>query len=129
MAVYKDTKQMYEILGGLWSQLLEHPENGKKFRDAGLNIKYNLSDPAGTLWVTPGGVLTGDQNLKADVEMSLAGDTAHKFWLKELSLPAALAKKLIVSKGSMAKVMKMLPLLKPLHEMYPAVSDKYNLPG
>ncbi len=29
MAVYKDTKQMYEILGGLWSQLLEHPESGK----------------------------------------------------------------------------------------------------
>lgn len=127
MPVYKDTDQMYEILGGLWTQLLEHQENGKKFKDSGLTIKYNLSDPAGTLWVTPDGVLTGAQDLKPDVEMTLAGDTAHKFWLKELSLPAALAKKLIISKGSMSKVMKLLPLLKPLHEMYPAVCEKWGL--
>lgn len=128
MAVYKDTEQMYEILGGLWRQLIEHPENGRKFKDSGLTIKYNLSDPAGTLWITTESVLTGSQALKADVEMTLAGDTAHKFWLKELSLPAALAKKLIVSKGSLTKVMKLLPLLKPLHEMYPAACDKYGLP-
>ena len=128
MSVFKDTEQMYEILGGLWNQLIEHPENGKKFKASGLTIKYNLSEPGGTLWVTPDGVLTGNQELKPDIEMTLSGDTAHKFWLKELSLPAALAKKLIVSKGSMAKVMKLLPLLKPLHEMYPAVCDKWGLP-
>lgn len=128
MAVFKNTEQMYEVLGGLWQQLLEHSENGQKFRDSQLKIKYNLSEPSGVLWVTPGGVLTGDQEIKPDVEMTLSGDTAHKFWLKELSLPAALAKKLITSKGSMAKVMKLLPLLKPLHEMYPEVCMKHNLP-
>lgn len=129
MAIFKDTDMMYEVLGGLWKQIIEHPENGQKFKDSGLTIKYSLSDPAGTLWVTPDGVLTGSQNLKPDVEMTLSGDTAHKFWLKELSLPVALAKKLIVSKGSMTKVMKLLPLLKPLHEIYPTVCDKYGLPN
>ncbi|MGB9802757.1 MAG: hypothetical protein ACPLRU_08600 [Desulfofundulus sp.] len=128
MAVFKDTAQMYEVLGGLWKQLIEHPENGQKFKESGLTVKYNLSDPEGTLWVTPDGVFTGNQDLKADVEMTLSGDTAHKFWLKELTLPAALARRLIVSKGPMSKVMKLLPLLKPLHDLYPTVCEKYNLP-
>lgn len=128
MPVFKNTDHMYEVLGGLWMQLLEHPESGQKFKDTELKIKYNLSDPEGTLWITPDGVFTGEQNLKADVEMTLSGDTAHKFWLREISLPVALAKKLITSKGSMAKVMKLLPQLKPLHEMYPTVCDKHNLP-
>ncbi len=128
MAVFKDTEQMYEVLGGLWRQLLDHPENGKKFKESGLTVKYNLYDPAGTLWVTPDGVFTGTRDLRADVEMTLSGDTAHKFWLKELTLPAALAKKLIVSKGSTSKVMKLLPLLKHLHDLYPTVCEKYNLP-
>jgi hypothetical protein len=128
MAIFKDSDMMYEVLGGLWRQLIEHPENGLKFKDSGLTIKYNLSDPAGILWVTPEGVLTGSQSLKPDVEMTLSGDTAHKFWLKELSLPAAMAKKLIASKGSVTKVMKLLPLTKPLQDAYPAVCEKYGLP-
>ncbi|MFZ5596441.1 MAG: hypothetical protein ACOY31_05460 [Bacillota bacterium] len=128
MAVYKDTNLMYEVLGGLWQQLLENSATGPKFKQADLRIKFNLSDPAGTLWITPDGIFTGDKDMKADVEMTLTGDTAHKFWLKELSLPVALARKLIVSKGAMNKVMKLLPLLKPLHEMYPAVCEKYGLP-
>lgn len=127
MPVYKDTEQMYTVLGGLWSQLLEHPESGKKFKDARLQIKFSLSEPSGILWVTPEGVFTGEQGFKPDIEMTLNGDTAHKFWLKELSLPAALAKRLITSKGSMTKVMKLLPLFNPLHEMYPDICDKYGL--
>lgn len=127
MAIYKDADMMYEVLGGLWKQLFENPETCQKIKEAGLNIKYNLSDPAGTLWVTPEGVLTGSQNIKPDVEMTLSGDTAHKFWLKELSLPVAMAKKLITSKGSVTKVMKLLPLTKPLQDAYPALCEKYGL--
>lgn len=128
MTVYKDTEKMYEVLGGLWMQLLDHPESGTKFKASELIIKYNVSAPEGILWVTPEGVLTGVQNIKPDVEMTLSGDTAHKFWLRQVSLPVALAKKLITSKGSIAKVMKLLPLLKPVHDMYPEVCDKHNLP-
>lgn len=127
MSVFKDTNHMYEILGGLWMQFIDHPEAGPKFKETELKVKYNLSDPQGTLWITPDGVFTGEQTIKADVEMTLSGDTAHKFWLREISLPVALAKKLIISKGSMNKVMKLIPQLKPLHEMYPEICDKHGL--
>ncbi|MFZ5650670.1 MAG: SCP2 sterol-binding domain-containing protein [Bacillota bacterium] len=128
MAVFKDTAQMYEVLGELWTALLEHPESGPRMNKAELTIKYRLNDPDGVLWVTPQGVKTGDQELKADVEMTLAADTAHKFWLKQVSLPVALAKRLITSKGSMDKVMKLLPLLGPNYENYPGLCDKHGLP-
>ncbi|MCL6451588.1 MAG: NYN domain-containing protein, partial [Acetobacteraceae bacterium] len=45
--------------------------------------------------------VNGTRKNAADVEMSLDADTAHKFWLKQVSLPVALAKRMITSKGSM----------------------------
>lgn len=128
MAVFKDSSQMCEVLGGVWKQLLDHPEVGKKFKDSELTIKYNVSDPNGVIIVTSEGVFYGEQNIKADVEMSLSADTAHKFWLQQISLPVALAKRLISTKGSMTKVMKVLPLLRPLYNMYPAICDQHGLP-
>lgn len=128
MGVYRDTAQMYEVLGGLWKQLLDHPEYGPEYREANLVVKFNLTDPPGVLWVTPERVITGDADLKPDVEMTLAGDVAHQFWLKQITLPVALARKLITAKGALNKVMKMLPLLKPLHEAYPDLCARYGLP-
>ncbi len=128
MAVFKDQAQMYEVLGGLWEGLLNHEVYGPKFKDAGLKIKFVVTDPAAVLWVTPQGVIRGDADLRADVEMTLSGDTAHSFWLKQLSLPVALARRSITSKGSINKVMQVLPMLKPLHEAYPAICDRYGLP-
>jgi len=128
MGVFKDTDQMYQVLGELWTGLLDHPESGPKMKGAGLTVKYNLREPEGILWITPDGVKTGYQELKADVEMNLTSDTAHKFWLKQVSLPVAMAKRLITSKGSLDKVMKLLPLLGPNYENYPGLCDKYGLP-
>jgi hypothetical protein len=39
----------------------------------------------------------------------------------------ALAKRKIVSKGNISKVMKLLPLVKPAFEMYPQFMSKYGL--
>ena len=60
--------------------------------------------------------------------MELSGDTVHKYWLKQISLPVALATQKIKSKGSIPKVLKLLPYLKPVFEAYPSYCKKYNLP-
>jgi hypothetical protein len=119
---------MYQVLGELWTDLLENTPSGEKMKEFNLIVKYNLSDPDGTLWITPAGVRTGEQQLKAQVEMTLAADVAHRFWLKQVTLPVALAKRQIKSKGSLDKVMKLLPLLGPNYEKYPLLCEKYGLP-
>ena len=133
MAIFESKEKMETVLGGLFTKLLGDPVMGPKFLASGITIKFNISDPSGTLWVSPGDgtkgdVLWGDQDLKADVEMTLSGDTCHKFWLKHVSMPIALAKGLIKAKGPMPKVLKLLPLLKPAYEMYPEHAKSYGLP-
>ena len=119
---------MQEVLGGLFENLLNNPDFGAKFIKADIIIKFNISEPNAELWVTPGDGTTGEvawgkQDIKPTIEMTLSGDTCHKFWLKQISMPIALAKGLIKAKGPMPKVLKLLPLLKPAYDMYPGLGQ------
>jgi hypothetical protein len=59
--------------------------------------------------------------------MQLAGDVCPAFWMKDLSLPVALAMRKIKSRGNIAKIMKLLPVLKPAYEMYPEYMKKFGI--
>ena len=130
MAVFKSAESMLEILGGMFTMVLQDPVAGQKFKDAGVVIKFNITDPDAILWVDTVGmkVLSGNQELKANVEMDLSGDSCHQFWLKELKLPIALAKGKIKARGPMPTILKLLPLLKPAYDAYPDIARKNNLP-
>ena len=132
MAVFKSKEKMQTVLGELFEKLLADPVMGPKFLDMGINIKFAISEPNAALWLTPGDgskaeVRWGDIGEKATVEMALSGDTCHKFWLRHVSMPVALAKGLIKAKGPMPKVLKLLPLLKPAYEMYPEHAKSHGL--
>jgi putative sterol carrier protein len=127
MAIFKNTEYLYEVLGGFWKALYDKPEFSTLLKESGVQIKFEISDPSAILWVGPDGVEFGDQNLKADVTMQLAGDVCHAYWKKDLSLPVALAMRKIKSKGNIAKVMKLLPVLKPAYEMYPEYMKKHGI--
>ena len=129
MAVFESTEKMYEVLGGLFNLLMQDKELYDKFIESSIVIKFTINDPEGFIWLTRDGqVICGPVDQKPTIEMMLSGDTCHKFWLKEVSLPAALAKGLIKAKGPLPKVLKLLPLLKPAYENYPAIAKKHNLP-
>jgi len=133
MPVFESKEKMQTVLGGLFEKLLSDPEFGPKFTKAEITIKFNISDPNAELWVTPGDgttgeVIWGSNGNKATVEMTLSGDTCHKFWLKEIAMPIALAKGLIKAKGPMPKILKLLPLLKPAYEAYPDWARSHDLP-
>jgi putative sterol carrier protein len=120
---------MYEVLGGLFNKLLEDKAFASSFRDANVTIKFLINDPAGIINITTDSVVCGEkQGFKPDVTMELSGDTCHKFWLKKVNLPMALAKRSIKAKGPVNKVLKVLPLLKPAYEMYPGICDERGLP-
>ena len=132
MAVFENVEKMQTVLGGLFENLLGDPAFGPKYFKTGIIIKFTITDPKADLWITPGDgtkgeVVWGKTDNKATVEMTLSGDTCHQFWLKQISMPVALAKGLIKAKGPMPKVLKLLPLLKPAYEMYPEWAKSHGL--
>ncbi len=128
MPVFESTEKMYEVLGDLFDHLLKHPDAGPKFQAAKIVIRFAITDPAGEIWLTPEGeVICGGADLKPTVEMTLSGDSCHQFWMKELSMPIALAKGRIKAKGPLPTVLKLLPILKPAYEAYPEIAGKHGI--
>lgn len=122
MATFETTQRMYDVLGELFRTLMENQEVAEKFRAANLTILFNIHEPEGRIWLDgQAGVICGAASLKANITMSLSGDACHKFWLKQLTMPVALAKRQIKARGPIPKVLKLLPLLKPAYEAYPAI--------
>lgn len=128
MAVFANTEKMYEVLGELFNTLMKDEVVLQKYLDSNIIIKFDIFDPEGYIWLTNDGrVICGPADLKPTILMTLSGDSCHKFWLKELTLPIALAKGHIKAKGPMPKVLKLLPLLKPAYEAYPDIAKKHNI--
>ncbi len=129
MAVFESTEKMYEVLGELFNVLLSDEKVGPKFKEQNIAIRFVMTDPKGEIWLLPDAtVVCGvPEGVKETITMSLSGDTAHKFWLKKISMPVALARGLIKAKGPLPKVLKLLPLLNPAYKAYPEIAKKHGL--
>lgn len=129
MAVFKNTEEMYKVLGDLWNYIIFEVKLGEKLKDFDITVKFIIKEPQGYIWIAWNQVILGEEaNKDATITMELSGDTVHQYWLKQISLPVALATQKIKSKGSIPKVLKLLPYLKPVFEAYPSYCKKYNLP-
>lgn len=122
MAAFKDTENLYRVLGGFFDVLGRDPEVGKKLLDSKLKIQFNYKEPEAVIAVdlSQGAVtvLCGPTDFKPDVEMSMKADTAHKFWQGNVNLVVALARREITAKGPIPKILKLLPIIKPAYQMY-----------
>jgi putative sterol carrier protein len=128
MTVFKDTQHMYAVLEDLWNFVIRETECGQKMKEYDVSYKFLIKEPNGTLYVDHEKVLIGDEaNRDAVITMELSGETVHKFWLKQIQLPVALATRKIKSKGPIPKVLKMLPYLKPVYENYPRFCEKHGI--
>lgn len=128
MTVFKDTQHMYAVLEDLWNYVIRETECGQKMKEYDVSYKFLIKEPNGTLYVDHEKVLIGDEaNKNAVINMELSGETVHKFWLKQIQLPVALATRKIKSKGPIPKVLKMLPFLKPVYENYPRFCEKHGI--
>ena len=60
----------------------------------------------------------GPSDLDPEVIMSMEADTAHRFWLGKVNVTVALARGQIKAKGPVAKILKLVPLVKPVFPRY-----------
>ena len=132
MPYFKDAKECDEILGGFFRKMSGDLVNKdkvlveiqSKLAGIGFIVKFVWSEPelALTLDFTkdPFSVLINDVSVTPTATFTLSADTGHKFWHGQVNLAKALTTKAIVARGPLPKILKLLPVIVPLYEMYPA---------
>ena len=56
--------------------------------------------------------------MEPEVVMTMDADTAHRFWLGKVNVTVALARGQMKAKGPVAKILKLVPLVKPVFPRY-----------
>lgn len=125
MALFKDAQDVYDTLGRLFVELAEDSELAPKFRKANTIVRYAYSEPDSAITVRlqedqPGDVDFGDSEMEPEVTMTMKADTAHRFWLGEVNVTVALTRGEIKANGPVAKILKLVPLAKPVFPRYRA---------
>jgi putative sterol carrier protein len=122
---FKDAQEVYDTIGKLFKELAEDDELAPKFRKANTIVQYAYRNPDSVVTVRlqedqPGDVDFGDTDMEPEVTMRMEADTAHRFWLGKVNVTVALARGQIKAEGPVAKILKLVPLTKPVFPRYKA---------
>lgn len=132
MPVFSSAAELQVYLGRLYDEAKCDSRVAPNIQASRLVILFRYHEPDATVMIDalspvtqPGAlfdVIWGDDStIKPDVEMSMDADVAHKFWQGKVNLMAALARKQIVARGPIPKILKLLPAVSPMYEMYPRI--------
>ena len=123
MAYFNDADEVYAYIGKLFEELSEDEELAPKFRKANTIVQYRYRVPDSQITVKlldgqGGQVDLGETTLEPEVVMSMDADTAHRFWLGNVNVTVALARGQMKARGPVAKILKLVPLVKPVFPRY-----------
>jgi hypothetical protein len=123
MATFENSDKLQQVLGGFFEYLLADANMGPKLLASKLVLKFNYTDPALAITVDVSKekpeITFNDDSKKPTVEMKMKADVAHKFWFGKVNLMIALARREMVAKGPIPKILKLLPVIKPAYQLYP----------
>jgi len=125
MPLFASADELYATIGKLFVDLAADEEMSARFRQANTIVRYQHTDPdsAITVRLQPGEpvqVDLGQSELEPQVTMTMSADTAHRFWLGQVNVTVALARGEIKATGPVAKILKLVPLTKPVFPRYKA---------
>lgn len=123
MGTFTTADDIYECIGSLFTWAGEHKELAPKFKELGIVIRMSYTEPEAKITIDTKTLewTRGEDGRTPDVEFFMKGDVGHRFWLGKVNLLVALAKRDVVAKGPITKIMKILPILKPMYEHYPKI--------
>src|SRR4026209_1606072 len=128
MPHFKDDQEVYQYIGKLFEDLSVDDELAPKFRKANTIVQYHYRNPESQITVKmiegeDGVVDCGETNMEPEVVMTMDADTAHRFWLGKVNVTVALARGQMKAKGPVAKILKLMPLTKPIFPRYRALLE------
>lgn len=125
MAYFKDAQEVYDTVGKLFVELTEDEELGPRFRAADTIVRYEYTDPESAITIRlkegeeeGGEVDFGETDMSPEVTMRMKADTAHRFWLGKVNVTMAIARGEIKPEGPVSKILKLVPLTKPVFPRY-----------
>jgi len=123
MGMFATSEEFEEIIVGFFNQIAETPEVADKLLASNMVIRFNYQEPEVVVLIDCSQdkvrVIPGDRETKALVEMSMKADVAHQFWFGKVNLTKALARRQMIAKGPVPKILKLLPAIRPTYAMYP----------
>lgn len=116
MAVFETPDQLYNYITKLFEEISTLPEAQDALKTLTLCVQFNyiLPDCVMVLTAANGGY-TISRDIRADtpdVELTMTGDTAYKFWTGELNIMGAITTREIEIAGSLGKIMRLTPIIK-----------------
>jgi putative sterol carrier protein len=128
MVYYNNAEEIYKYLGGVF-RAANDTETGPKLKAADIDLQIYYTDPDAAMTVRlrePAiEVVDGGGNADADVKLYMPADIGNKFWRGDYNLGVGLAKGQVKAKGPVNKILKLVPLTKPLFPLYrDLVADK-----
>lgn len=124
MPVFSSQQEAEQVLSEFLEHITSDPELRPKFVAAATSFRANYHDPNCFVSLAttedPPVVHSGDaaKAEEVDVNMFMSADDGHKFWLGQLNLPMALARKKVRVEGQIPKLLKLLPAMQPAFGMY-----------
>ena len=123
MATFENSDRLRQVFGCFYQFLVDDPEMGPKLMASKLVLKFSYTEPDLSVTVDLSKerpeITFNDAAKKPDVEMSMKADVAHRFWFGKVNLMIALARRQMVAKGPVPKILKLLPVIKPAYALYP----------
>ncbi|HEX2104937.1 MAG TPA: SCP2 sterol-binding domain-containing protein [Solirubrobacteraceae bacterium] len=126
MAYFKDADDVYGTLGRFLRELAADPELAPALKRADTTFQLRLRQPDSLVTVSaprddqPATVDLGNTAMQPEVVLQMDADTAHRFWLGDVNVAVALARGDVRARGPVAKILKIVPLVKPGFQRYRA---------
>lgn len=121
MSYFNDAEEVDKYIGEMFRQAAHHPVVGPKMAAAEITMRVVYEDPECEITVKfhdPMEIIPGPTDQDPDITLMMQADTADKFWRGKYNLAVGLAKGEVKAKGPVNKILKLVPLTKPLFPMY-----------
>ena len=132
MSVFESADSLYRCLGGFFELMSNDLQTQRLLQTTELTIRFVFTNPEASITLVAGegnpSVHCGDCEEPYDVQLSMSGDVAHRFWMGEVNVMGAILTRQIVADGPLDKIMQLKPLIKAAMEIYPRHFEEYDAP-
>ena len=118
---YANAEEFYDIFKICLDKVMKDEKLTQTLGSANMSVCLNISDLDAFITLEcKGGVKSsfGPPTMDVDVTVSNNKEICNKFWQGKLNLMMAMAKGQVKAKGAITKMMKFLPKINPVYQIY-----------